>query len=381
MSGSSRPHHALPSFATSPALNRSHQRGADLTRASTDTGLMLMPGPPVIDSAAPLTGAADFRINGCDVLIPVASNAQSDLAAASHIARLARAGGGFSTSITGPLIRVPIIVTAIADARQARQVLLREREQLMQHADTCLSPAQQGQCRGIEVHLSDLTVGAPLLVMQVVVDACAGACTATIRAMARTLSQHVRQLLGGHAHALAPAGTRQHLAVAQVKLAADTLAVDHCGGPQLIERIVELHHATTITPKRANLHNASILRAVTPVLIATGHDPRATEAAAHGWAARSGTCTALTTWQRDHHGDLLGTLQVPVSLSSGHPPWDQQRSSSASSRIRPDASPDLGQLLAAIALAQSLAVMRLRALEEMTPAVVADDSVANPQEG
>ena len=53
--------------------------------------------------ALPLGIATNFRINGRDLLIPMAVEESSVVAAASHGAKLARTKGGFRTSSTAPV--------------------------------------------------------------------------------------------------------------------------------------------------------------------------------------------------------------------------------------------------------------------------------------
>jgi hydroxymethylglutaryl-CoA reductase len=54
--------------------------------------------------ALPLGVAANFLINGRDYLIPMAVEEPSVLAAVSHAAKLIRAGGGFHTSSSEPVM-------------------------------------------------------------------------------------------------------------------------------------------------------------------------------------------------------------------------------------------------------------------------------------
>ena len=51
----------------------------------------------------PLGIATNFKINGKDIIIPMAVEESSVLAAASHGAKFARKGGGFTTSSTLPI--------------------------------------------------------------------------------------------------------------------------------------------------------------------------------------------------------------------------------------------------------------------------------------
>ena len=72
----------------------------------------------------PLGIATNFIIDGREVLIPMATEEPSVIAAASNGARMAREAGGFMTSSTGPVMRAQIQVTGLIDPFAARQAIL-----------------------------------------------------------------------------------------------------------------------------------------------------------------------------------------------------------------------------------------------------------------
>ncbi len=72
----------------------------------------------------PLGIATNFIIDGRELVIPMATEEPSVIAAASNGARMAREGGGFVTSSTGPVMRAQIQATGIADPFAARQEIL-----------------------------------------------------------------------------------------------------------------------------------------------------------------------------------------------------------------------------------------------------------------
>ena len=47
---------------------------------------------------------------------------------------------------------------------------------------------------------------------------------------------------------------------------------------------------------------------------ATGQDSRAIEAAANAYAARDGQYRSLTVWSKDDKGNLVGELEIPLSV-------------------------------------------------------------------
>src|SRR5256885_14524990 len=79
----------------------------------------------------PVGIACNFTVNGRDVLVPMATEEPSVVAAASNAARIARVHGGFFTSSTGPIMQAQVQVVDVADPRAARLRLLEARSELV----------------------------------------------------------------------------------------------------------------------------------------------------------------------------------------------------------------------------------------------------------
>src|SRR3546814_1163592 len=63
----------------------------------------------------PYAVAGYFQVNGRDVIVPMAVEEPSVVAAASFMAKLARRSGGFKTSSTGPLMRAKVPLIDVPD--------------------------------------------------------------------------------------------------------------------------------------------------------------------------------------------------------------------------------------------------------------------------
>ncbi|MEM7333959.1 MAG: 3-hydroxy-3-methylglutaryl-CoA reductase, partial [Chloroflexota bacterium] len=79
----------------------------------------------------PLGVAVNFTLNNRDYLIPMAVEEPSVLAAVSHSAKLIRAGGGFQTESSDPIMIGQIQVLDIPDMDAAIGSLENNREALM----------------------------------------------------------------------------------------------------------------------------------------------------------------------------------------------------------------------------------------------------------
>ena len=117
----------LPDFrALSPAQRLQHV--ADAAGLAPQEALLLAQpgalGPGLADGMIenvigtfelPFGVAGYFRVNGRDVLVPMAVEEPSVVAAASYMAKLARGCGGFSTSSSGPLMRAQVQVQGVSE--------------------------------------------------------------------------------------------------------------------------------------------------------------------------------------------------------------------------------------------------------------------------
>ena len=317
--------------------------------------------------ALPLAIAANFRINGRDYLVPMAVEEPSVVAGASYAAKLARAGGGFVTDSTPSEMTVQIQVLDVVDPWSARFALLGARDQLFARADQVDPVIKRlgGGSRDLEVEvLRDSAVGT-MLEVRLTYDCLDAMGANTLNTVAETLAPTIAELSGGRVNLRIISNLAdRRLARAKCAIPADALAVEQWSGPQVVDRILEAYAFAVHSPHRAATHNKGIMNGVDAVVVATGNDWRAIEAGAHAYAARSGRYTSLSHWERNARGDLMGTLELPmaVGLVGG------------ATRVHPTArlaikildvgsARELGEVIAAVGLAQNLAAIRALATE------------------
>src|SRR5947207_4958397 len=101
----------------------------DLTEADLavlDTGGILpATADQVVENAIgvyglPLGLGLNFQVNGRDVLVPMAVEEPSVIAAASNAARMVREGGGFVADADEPIMTAPIELLGVSVAEAAR---------------------------------------------------------------------------------------------------------------------------------------------------------------------------------------------------------------------------------------------------------------------
>ncbi|MCR3883440.1 MAG: 3-hydroxy-3-methylglutaryl-CoA reductase, partial [Methanothrix sp.] len=121
--------------------------------------------------AIPLGIATNFVIDGREVLIPMATEEPSVIAAASNGAKMARSGGGFVTSSTRPVMRAIIQVTGVDDPCGARQTILARSSEIAARANERdpMLVSHGGGVVGIEAEVVTTRKG-PMVVVHLLVD-------------------------------------------------------------------------------------------------------------------------------------------------------------------------------------------------------------------
>ena len=339
--------------------------------------------------ALPLGIGANFLIDGRDYLIPMAVEEPSVVAGASSAALLARAGGGFTTGSTEPVMIAQIQLLDVADASQAKRAILASQEKILVCANTSPSLSQLGGGpQGIEVRCLPDTETGPMLIVHLFID-CRDAMGANAaNTAAEAAAPLIEQISGGRAglRILSNLSDRRR-AWAEVEIPAGAFDSDEYSGRGVIRGIAEANAFAVADPYRAATHNKGIFNGVDAVLLATGNDWRAVEAGAHAWAARDGQYRALTDWHVRGCGDyetLYGRLELPLAVGTvggatrshasaqialkilGLEVDGEDRLSTESGGSAGDAGAiadrrgarRLGEVVAAVGLAQNLAALR-----------------------
>ncbi|MFN8481649.1 MAG: hydroxymethylglutaryl-CoA reductase, degradative [Anaerolineae bacterium] len=334
-------------------------------------GLTVDTAASMVENVAGLFGlpfaiAVNFTINGRDVLIPMVVEEPSVVAAASHAARLIRDGGGFQTASDPPLMIGQVQLLDVADLDCAEAAILAARADLMALADEQAPSivARGGGARDIEVRRLDSRVG-PMLVVHILVDTRDAMGANAINTVAEALAPRLAALSGGRSHLriLSNLADRR-LARATCRVPHPALASDGADGTAVVRAIVEAQAFAEADPYRAVTHNKGVMNGIDPVIIATGNDWRAVEAAAHAWAARSGQYGPLTVWDQAENGDLTGRIELPLALgvvggtTRAHP-----MARLALKILGVTSASQLAEIAACVGLAQNLGAMRALATE------------------
>ena len=314
----------------------------------------------------PFAIAANFQVNGRDVLVPMVVEEPSVVAAASHAARLIRDGGGFQASADEPLMIGQVQLLDVPDLDRAEAAIQDAIPDLLALADRQLPSivSRGGGARGLETRRLDSRVGL-MLVVHILLDVRDAMGANAINTVAEALAPTLADLSGGR-----PA-LRILSNLADRRLARATCRVPHASfngvnidGRAVVRGIVEAQALAEADPYRAVTHNKGVMNGIDAVVVATGNDWRAVEAAAHAWAARSGRYGPLTVWDQDANGDLLGSIEVPMAVgivggtTRAHPV-----ARLALHILDIETAGELAQVTVCVGLAQNLGALRALATE------------------
>jgi hydroxymethylglutaryl-CoA reductase len=331
--------------------------------------------------ALPLGVATNFRIDGEDVLIPMAVEESSVIAAASYGAKMAREDGGFQTDTDGPYMIAQIQTLDVSDPRAARSRVLAERDRLREIAnDQGVLVSHGGGCEDVTARVVDTPTG-EMLVVHLIVNTADAMGANAVNTMAEGVAPEVARIAEGEVSLRILSNladrrlTRAHCRVPPEALEHDGVDLS---GEEIRDRIVDAWAFAAGDPYRAATHNKGVMNAVDALALATLNDWRAIEAGAHAYAARGGAGSSaagghsaragnaahdgygpLTTFEVADDGALSCHIELPMQVgtvggaTSVHP-----TGSTAMEILDVDSADEFAGVFAALGLAENLASLR-----------------------
>ncbi len=311
--------------------------------------------------ALPFAIAPNFIIDGEEFFIPLVIEEPSVVAAMAHAAKITRAGGGFNTGSTRPvmigqiqLLDVPYPDAAIIRIKALKPELLAK----LDHLHPTIRRLGGGPL-DLQVRKLEDTIAGPMLIVHLLMDTRDAMGANAINTATETLAPELEAITEGRALLRILSNlSDQRRAWASCRIPVGALDTPELTGEEVARGIFEANAFALADPYRATTHNKGIFNGIDAVALATGQDWRAIEAGGHAWAARDGQYRALTDWRvEDNH--LLGHLEMPLAvgtvggLTKYHP--------TARLALKLLGNPDarrLSQIIVAAGLAQNLAALR-----------------------
>ena len=393
--------HSTPKLRDLPADERAtalHLPAADI--AALRTGLTLEQANHMIENAIatyalPMGVATNFLINGRAIpAIPMVIEESSVVAACSYAAKLTRATGGFVAGSSEPIMIGQIQVLDIPNIDDAIAKIEAEKDELIDWLNTRNPSTQSRHARAVGLEIREFKIknaelknedvltrlpffNSAFLILHLLYD-CADAMGANlVNTACEALAPRIEQITSGRVGLRILSNlSDKRLAWARCVIPAEALETTDDRSPttailavgsgqsSVVNRIIEASLFAELDPYRATTHNKGVMNGVDAVVIATGNDWRAVEAAAHAYAARDGRYTALTHWRANEQGDLVGEIKLPMAVGIvGGATRVHPAAQVALRMLGVNTARELAEIIACVGLAQNFAAIRALAME------------------
>jgi len=258
----------------------------------------------------PLGIATSFKINGKDYLVPMVIEEPSVIAAASKGAKIARIKGGF-TAITDESYSIGQIQILDVDIDSAIKKIMESSKEIISLANSKSNTLSKMNKGAKEVSCKELdTPTGKMLIVELLIDVGDAMGANITNTMCEAVSPLLEKISGGRSllRILSNYSTR--------RITKTTAIFDknEVGGEDVVDNIILAYQFADNDIYRAVTHNKGIMNGIISVANATGQDSRAIEAAANAYAARSGQYRSLSKWTKDNNGNLVGSLEIPLSV-------------------------------------------------------------------
>lgn len=296
----------------------------------------------------PLGIATNFIINNKEVLIPMAVEETSVVAAASNAAKMARPDGFKAWTDD------PIMIGQIQLLNPSNDAI----DNIMKHKQDIIDYANQqdkilvkfgGGAQNIELKL----ISDDMLIIHLLVDVRDAMGANAVNTMVEAIAPLLEELSGGKALLR----ILSNLAVYRTA-EAEVIYKKVDIGRENIDKIIKAYQFAALDPFRTATHNKGIMNGIDAVVLATGNDWRAIEAGAHAYAAIN-QYKPLTEWKTDKEGNLYGHIKLPIAVGTvGGATKIHPIAQIALKILDIKSASELAQIMAAVGLAQNFAAIR-----------------------
>lgn len=302
----------------------------------------------------PLGVATNFVIDGEAVVVPMAVEETSIIAAASKTAKWVCEHGEIITESVGKEIIGQIQIAKVSNFSFFQETLMQHESRLVQDVNRDVASGLVRRGGGVksflvrEVPRED---GHSMAVVHVLADPC--------DAMGANIMNQVCEYLKNPIEKLTDEKVTMCILSNLVDTKLTRARVIMRGlDAELMEKIEEASLFAQRDPYRAATNNKGILNGIDPILIATGNDWRAVEAGVHAYAARSGRYSSLSVWKKKQdelHGFFEAPLIVGVvgGVTQLHP-----TAKMSLKLLKAETAERLAQICAAVGLVQNLGALR-----------------------
>ncbi|MCR1835538.1 hydroxymethylglutaryl-CoA reductase, degradative [Oceanobacillus caeni] len=318
----------------------------------------------------PLGLGLNFLINGKEYVIPMAIEEASVVASASHIAKIVRNAGGFTTESTERVMIGQIQVVGCSDFILAKEEILQNKSVLLEAANNAYPSivSRGGGAEDLDVRIlnegSD-SVYSQMLIIYLYINTCDAMGANMINTMVESIAPLVEEITKGKVYLRILSNYADRcLAKAHCVISPELLQTGDFSGEEVRDGVIHAYQFAASDPYRAVTHNKGIMNGIDPIVIATGNDWRAVEAGAHAYAARNGQYSSMTNWFKDENGNLVGELELPMSVGTvGGATRVHPLAKFSLDLLGVKSAKELAEVIVAVGLAQNLGALKALATD------------------
>lgn len=313
----------------------------------------------------PLGLGLNFLINDKEYAVPMAVEEPSVVASASYIAKIVRDAGGFKTESTERVMIGQIQVVGCPDIYAAKNALMEKKDALIEEANAAYPSIVKrgGGAEDIDVRILNENSSSKydqMLILHVYVNTCDAMGANIINTIVESLAPTVEEITNGSVYLRILSNYADRcLARATCVIPPHLLESEGFTGEEVRDGVIHAFEFADSDPYRAVTHNKGIMNGIDPVVIATGNDWRAVEAGAHAYATKDGQYRSMTRWSTDEEGNLVGELELPMSVGTvGGSIGVHPMSKVSLQLLNVDSARELAQIIVAVGLAQNLGALK-----------------------
>lgn len=319
----------------------------------------------IMNYELPFGIAMNFVIDEKEILIPMVTEEPSVIAAASNSGKIIGRSGGFQTEMKERSMIAQVALKDVSNIDTAIKNIQESEEQIIELANAAHPSILNygGGAQRIETRFipADKEMKTPqFLVIHLIVNTGEAMGANIVNTMAEAVAPFVADLADGSnlMNILSNYAT-ESVAIAKCVIDPRYLSTKTMDGETVRDRIIEATQFALVDPYRAVTQNKGIMNGIDAVLLATGNDWRAVEAGAHAYATRNGQYRSLSRWAKDADGNLVGELELPISVGSvGGTLSIHPGAQFAYSLLDQPNANGLSRILVAVGLAQNLSAVR-----------------------
>ncbi len=308
----------------------------------------------------PLGVATNFCIDGQRVVIPMAVEETSIIAAASKTARWVSEKGFIKTSVQGQGVIGQIQIAQVKNFEKLEKIIQENKKIWIEkiHQNVMSSMHKRGGgVTGFTVRrlIVDPKIHSSQKGEMAVIHVFINTCDAMGANIVNQVCEYLRTFVESE--------TEEKVSVCIVSNLSDTRLIKaeivmSDLEPELMEKIEQASLFAETDPYRASTSNKGAMNGIDGILIATGNDWRAVSAGVHAYAAQKGRYQSITNW-RVTDGKLIGCFCAPLMVGTvGGMTRLHPTAKMCLKMLKVKGANGLARICAGVALVQNLGALR-----------------------